>query len=200
VATGLAAQHIALKRIAQKPNGFTREHLNRIARRLRDRTAAITVVLFILRLLPSRITDLPCGFCVSRGFHSICPALLSLYSNLWDAADVSAEGQARRKAARQFLTDIHVPSPSLTKFWGRPVSLRAWVLVPPNYDSNTKQTWPVAFMCGTFSANRRLRSGARALLRRASRHRRQVTLRLNRERIPLLPCVETPRVFSTRHG
>lgn len=72
----------------------------------------------------------------------------------WDSTNVSPDVRARREAARPFLTDVEIPSPSLTKFSGRPVRLRAWVLVPPNYHAGAKQTWPVAFMCGTFSANR----------------------------------------------
>ncbi len=69
-----------------------------------------------------------------------------------NASSASPEGQSLRDAARPLLTDVEVSSKVLTAFWGRPVSLKAWVLVPPGYAVGSLKTWPVAFMLGTFSA------------------------------------------------
>ncbi len=58
------------------------------------------------------------------------------------------EAKARVNAARTRLTEVTIPSPSLSVFWGRPISLSAWVLVPPNYNRAAKTVWPVFILVG----------------------------------------------------
>jgi enterochelin esterase-like enzyme len=36
-------------------------------------------------------------------------------------------------------------SPLLTHFWGYPVSVKAWVILPPNYDGNKKEHYPTVY-------------------------------------------------------
>ena len=36
-------------------------------------------------------------------------------------------------------------SPLLTKFWGKPMKIKAWVILPPGYTDNAKKTWPTAY-------------------------------------------------------
>lgn len=36
-------------------------------------------------------------------------------------------------------------SPVLTKFWGKPTRIRAWVILPPGYADTTKKAWPTAY-------------------------------------------------------
>ena len=36
-------------------------------------------------------------------------------------------------------------SPLLTRFWGRPTYIKAWVILPPGYDPNSKTTYPTAY-------------------------------------------------------
>jgi S-formylglutathione hydrolase FrmB len=91
---------------------------------------------------------LPLDKSMTIGLDHVLPT-----TDLWDFPNVPPETRARRAAAHPFLTDVKIPSPLLTQFWGRPVSLVAWVLVPPRYVSSGKLTWPVIYMSGTFSAN-----------------------------------------------
>ena len=75
------------------------------------------------------------------------------HRDLWNSAELPQKTRALRAAARPYLTSVEIPSPSLTQFWGRPMSLRAWVLVPPQYDPAGPRTWPVVYRCGEFPAN-----------------------------------------------
>ena len=36
-------------------------------------------------------------------------------------------------------------SPLLTRFWGHPMMIRAWVILPPGYDARAKTTYPTAY-------------------------------------------------------
>ncbi len=55
---------------------------------------------------------------------------------------------AQEKAAR--LEDFI--SPSLTRFFGYPVHIRAWVIVPPGYDTNLKDRYSTVYWTHGFSA------------------------------------------------
>lgn len=48
---------------------------------------------------------------------------------------------------------VEIQSPSLTHFWGRPVAIRAWVVLPPNYDANRKQLYPTVYWTSGFTGN-----------------------------------------------
>ncbi len=50
----------------------------------------------------------------------------------------------------KYVRRISVESALLSRFWGRPVSLRAIVLVPLGFDENPQQRYPVAFSQGHF--------------------------------------------------
>ena len=41
----------------------------------------------------------------------------------------------------------------LTRFWGHPVSLRAWVILPPGYDANPHQRYPTVYWTHGFGGN-----------------------------------------------
>jgi enterochelin esterase-like enzyme len=36
-------------------------------------------------------------------------------------------------------------SPLLTKFWGHPVKIKAWVVLPPGYSDKSTETWPTVY-------------------------------------------------------
>jgi hypothetical protein len=36
-------------------------------------------------------------------------------------------------------------SPLLTRFWGRPISIKAWVILPPGYTEQTKERYPTVY-------------------------------------------------------
>ena len=44
-------------------------------------------------------------------------------------------------------------SPLLTRFWGRPISIRAWVILPPGYDPASRTPYPVMYWTHGFSGN-----------------------------------------------
>lgn len=55
--------------------------------------------------------------------------------------------------ARLHSTDASLVSPSLSAFWGRPVSLRARVLTPPGYDAKAATRYPTVYVTHGFGGN-----------------------------------------------
>ena len=73
-------------------------------------------------------------------------------SGLWDFSADSQETQANVSAARPHLREVRFPSPALSAFWGRPIVIKAWVLMPPDYDGKASRTWPTVYVTGGFSS------------------------------------------------
>ncbi len=48
-------------------------------------------------------------------------------------------------AAHAHARAIDFVSPALTAFWGRPIHMRGWVLLPPGYDKHTGRHYPTAY-------------------------------------------------------
>ncbi len=48
-------------------------------------------------------------------------------------------------AAKANTHAIDFTSPALSKFWGRPMPMRGWVLTPPGYDSKSPKTYPTVY-------------------------------------------------------
>ena len=44
-------------------------------------------------------------------------------------------------------------SPSLTRFWGRPTNIRAWVILPPGYNEHAPKTYPAVYWTHGFGGN-----------------------------------------------
>lgn len=44
-------------------------------------------------------------------------------------------------------------SPVLTKFWGRPMQVRAWVILPPGYEQNRQDRYPTVYWTHGFGGN-----------------------------------------------
>jgi enterochelin esterase-like enzyme len=44
-------------------------------------------------------------------------------------------------------------SPLLTEFWGHPVAIRAWVILPPDYSSGARKRYPTVYWTHGFGAN-----------------------------------------------
>ncbi len=53
--------------------------------------------------------------------------------------------QARASAAPGTAQLEEFESPLLSRFWGRPVKMRAWVILPPGYDAQGAATYPTAY-------------------------------------------------------
>lgn len=68
----------------------------------------------------------------------------------------------QRSAAFARLTEAATPdvaqleqfeSPLLTRFWGHPVTIRAWVILPPRYAAKAKETFPTAYWTHGFGGD-----------------------------------------------
>jgi S-formylglutathione hydrolase FrmB len=58
-------------------------------------------------------------------------------------------------------------SPALSRFWGRPIHMRGWVLIPPGYDANPRQHYPTVYFTHGFGGNAQKLIGAVAGMRQA---------------------------------
>jgi S-formylglutathione hydrolase FrmB len=48
---------------------------------------------------------------------------------------------------------VDIPSSSLTQFWGKPTAIHAWVILPPNYETNRKQVYPAVYWTSGFTGD-----------------------------------------------
>ncbi len=55
--------------------------------------------------------------------------------------------------ARRHATLIDFVSPALSAFWGRPIHMRGWVLVPPGYDAKAATRYPTVYYTQGFGGN-----------------------------------------------
>jgi S-formylglutathione hydrolase FrmB len=56
-------------------------------------------------------------------------------------------------AAHQHATLVNFVSPSLSAFWGRPITMRGWVLTPPGYDPKASTRYPTVYYTQGFGGN-----------------------------------------------
>lgn len=83
---------------------------------------------------------------------SLARALPGSSEPTWDLpADAPQEVKDDAAAARAHAEPLDFQSPALTAFWGRPVHLRGWVLLPPGYAENTAQTYPTVYFTHGFT-------------------------------------------------
>jgi enterochelin esterase-like enzyme len=68
-------------------------------------------------------------------------------------AAASKESQEINSATRQHAQTIDFVSPSLSKFWGRPIHMRGWVLTPPNYSAKAVTPYPTVYFTHGFGGN-----------------------------------------------
>ena len=71
----------------------------------------------------------------------------------WNSPGGSPQERARSAATRAQLTDFAIESPTLSSYFGRRISMQAWVLVPKGYAPSTSMTWPVVYVLGVGSSN-----------------------------------------------
>jgi S-formylglutathione hydrolase FrmB len=58
-------------------------------------------------------------------------------------------------AAKADIHSFDFTSPALTAFWGRPITLRGWVVTPPDYASHTAERYPTVYYTQGFGGNLR---------------------------------------------
>lgn len=74
----------------------------------------------------------------------------------WTApASATIEERARFAAARADTHEIDFVSPALSKFWGRPIHMRGWLVTPPGYADHPRETWPTVYFTHGFGGRLR---------------------------------------------
>jgi len=58
-------------------------------------------------------------------------------------------------AAKPHIRALDVPSAKLAAFWGRPIHMRGWVVLPPGYDRDAGARYPVVYWTHGFGGNLR---------------------------------------------
>ncbi|MBW6528527.1 enterochelin esterase [Sphingomonas sp. RHCKR7] len=74
----------------------------------------------------------------------------------FDTEGLPPVAAAQIQASRLHLHDEVIDSPLLSRFYGTPRAVRAWVLTPPGYDPRARTTYPTVFTAGGFGATHRL--------------------------------------------
>jgi hypothetical protein len=80
------------------------------------------------------------------------------------AIDRHPQEDMKRKAARLASAVVNrlkfssvrleeIASPALSRFWGRPVKIAAWVILPPGYSSTGRATYPTVYWTHGFGGN-----------------------------------------------
>ena len=74
----------------------------------------------------------------------------------WQLPPTAPEAlRAAIPAAKAATQAIDMPSAALGAFWGRPVHLRGWVVLPPGYDADDKARYPVLYFTHGFGGSQR---------------------------------------------
>ncbi|MDN5780470.1 MAG: esterase family protein [Luteimonas sp.] len=82
----------------------------------------------------------------------------------WDLSEeMPAEMRAQMLAAKPHVRSLDLVSSKLSAFWGRPIHMRGWVVLPPGYDTGT-QRYPVAYWTHGFGGNLRYSLGSAAAI------------------------------------
>jgi hypothetical protein len=58
-------------------------------------------------------------------------------------------------AARTSTREIDFASPALSAFWGRPIHMRGWVVLPPGYDGTAPARYPTLYFTHGFTGSQR---------------------------------------------
>jgi enterochelin esterase-like enzyme len=66
--------------------------------------------------------------------------------------------------ARQHTQAIDFVSPVLSKFWGRPIHMRGWVMLPPGYDAKAGVTWPTVYYTHGYGGDAKTLAGSAAMV------------------------------------
>jgi hypothetical protein len=69
------------------------------------------------------------------------------------SASAPAAARDALPEARQHATAIQFVSPSLSAFWGRPITMRGQVLTPPGYDAKAGKRYPTVYYTQGFGGN-----------------------------------------------
>ncbi len=93
------------------------------------------------------------------GVVSLPPGLLAGTAPAGIVLDRHPEASPRAKAAEAAAAKpgvaekFELESPVLSRFWGRPTFIRAWVILPPGYDARAARRYPTAYWTHGFGGN-----------------------------------------------
>ena len=79
-----------------------------------------------------------------------------LLSRTLPATDPFQARSPARAALIPYLTKtvaVDLVSPKLSAFWGRPVHMRGWIALPPDYSGSGRQMWPTVYSTQGFGGN-----------------------------------------------
>jgi len=68
----------------------------------------------------------------------------------WQPASGADTAHDAMAEARSHVEVVDFVSPALTAFWGRPIHMRGFVLLPPGYDPKSSATYPVVYLTHGF--------------------------------------------------
>lgn len=71
----------------------------------------------------------------------------------WKPESASEAVRLSLEAARPHAKAIDYTSTALSTFWGRPVSMKGWVLTPPGYDAKLRATYPTVYYTHGYGEN-----------------------------------------------
>ena len=85
---------------------------------------------------------------------------------LWDLPTryLSDTTKKHLAQARERVQPIDFVSPALTAFWGRPVHMRGWVVLPPGYDPASRATYPTVYQTHGFGGDLHTQAGTAAMV------------------------------------
>ena len=70
-----------------------------------------------------------------------------------DPARTASLAKAKAQVAPGVVQLEKLQSPLLTRFWGRPINLQGWVVLPPGYTEHTKERYPTVYWTHGFGGN-----------------------------------------------
>ncbi|MCX7512302.1 alpha/beta hydrolase [Frateuria hangzhouensis] len=85
---------------------------------------------------------------------------------LWDIPTRYMSQTTRKHVAqaREQVQPIDVVSPALSAFWGRPIHMRGWVVLPPGYDPHGDTTYPTVFQTHGYGGDLSTQVGTAAMV------------------------------------
>jgi S-formylglutathione hydrolase FrmB len=70
-----------------------------------------------------------------------------------DPARTASFAKARAQVAPGVVQLEKLQSPLLTRFWGHPINIQAWVVLPPDYSEHSKEHYPTVYWTHGFGGN-----------------------------------------------
>ena len=70
-----------------------------------------------------------------------------------DPARTASLAKAKAQIAPGVVQLEKLQSPLLTRFWGRPINLQGWVILPPGYSEHPKERYPTVYWTHGFGGN-----------------------------------------------